>query len=610
MLLLAGCTLLVHGRIVRHDFVAWDDDGHITDNPRLDPVSWQSLVRFWREPYFGHYVPLSYTTFTAEAWLAQSHRDQFGKLHFKPAVFHAGSLLLHVGCTLLAYRLLMMILGHATAACLGALIFALHPLQVESVAWISEQRGLLAGLFTFLALMAWMKFGAGRPGEPAGAGYYLLATAAYVLALLAKPSAVCLPLLAAALDIFLLRRSWRMSIAALLPWLAGAAVMMIVTRREQPASLLSYLPPPWTRPLIAGDALQFYLAKLVWPTGLVAQYPRAPLIVLQGDLIYLAWLVPAAVFLACWRYRRHGPWMVCAGWFLAVLLPVLGLTPFAYQHFSTVADRYAYLAVFAPALAAAWWVAQNPSGWRSPAMAGLLLLLAALSFQQAGHWRDTETLFAHTMRHNPRSDVAHGNWGAELLRRGRYEEALKELDEAFRINPKSGTEKLYLNRGLALLSLGRLDESIAVYEEALSLFPKANPAHINLGAAYFQKQDWQRAAFHSRAALVMEPESTAARFNLALALQRQGKADEAEQELQKLLTFDAGHFEARMKLATLLMQRDAFDDALRHFELSLQKRPDDREARREYADALTRAGRAEQAQREHRLLNNGGSSIP
>ncbi len=436
VLLLAACTLSVYGRILGHDFVAWDDDGHITENPRLDPISWPSLVRFWREPFFGHYVPLSYTLFTAEARLARSHRDEFGKQHFKPAIFHAGSLLLHLGCVLLAYRLLMMILDEPTAACLGALFFALHPLQVESVAWISEQRGLLAGLFTFLALMAWLKFDAGRPEKRGGTGYYLLATAAYVAALLAKPSAVCVPLLAAALDVFLLRRSWRVTAAALLPWAAAAAVMMIVTRREQPASMLSYLPPPWTRPLIAGDALQFYLARIVWPFGLIAQYPRAPLIVLRDEWIYFAWIVPALVLLACWRYRDRGPWMLCTAWFVAVLLPVLGLTPFAYQHFSTVADRYAYLAVFAPALAAAWWVAQNPSGWRRHAMAVLLCLLAALSFQQAGHWRDTEALFAHTLRHNPCSDVAHGNWGAELLRRGRYPEGAPRVGRGLSTEPQ------------------------------------------------------------------------------------------------------------------------------------------------------------------------------
>lgn len=604
-------VVLTFGRIVEHDFVAWDDEGHISENPHLNPISIQSLARFWREPYFLHYVPVSYTLFTAEAWLAQSSPDQFGRPVFDPRVFHAVSLLLHVACALLAYRLLLLMLHQPLAAVIGAGLFALHPFQVESVAWISEQRGLLSALFSFLSLLAWLRFNSGIQPRPVVAGstsaaggwrWYALATAAYLLALLAKPSGVCVPLIAAALDLFLLRRSWRVTLLALLPWLAMAAGMFAITKQQQPDEMLSFQPPWWARPLIAGDALQFYLTKFVWPWKLTIQYPRSPQMVLAHAGIYVAWIWPAVLLALAYRFRSQGPWMVCAGWFLAALAPVLGLAPFAYQHYSTVADRYVYLALFAPALALGWCVRQRPSQGVLALAALPLIGLAALSFQQAGHWRDNEALFSHALRLNPQSEVAHAGWGSELLRRQRFAEALRHLDEGFRLNPHTGTEKVLLNRGLALLGLGRVDEAIEVYEQTLSRYPHAHAAHLNLSAAYFQKQDWENTIHHARAALLVEPESVAARFNLALALDRQGRDEESTSELHRLLEYWPQQFEAHMKLASKLRAQGRLPESLEHFSAGVASHPEDRAARFDYALALTAAGRDAQALQQLRIL--------
>jgi tetratricopeptide (TPR) repeat protein len=601
--LIVLALLLTYGQIVQHGFVAWDDEGHITGNPHLKPVSWQSLVRFWREPYFLHYVPVSYTFFAAQAWLAPS-RGGLGQLEFHPGVFHAGSLMMHLACVLFVFRLLRMIVDDTLAACVGSLLFALHPLAVESVAWISEQRGMLAGIFSLLAIIAWLRFGAGVPDiqkdtpawrEPAlrGAGggwaYYVAATTAFALALLSKPSAASLPLIAAGLDCFLLGRSWRVSLVALLPWLTMAAGLLAITKTEQSDTLLTFVTPLWARPLIAGDALQFYLTKLVWPVNLMVQYPRAPQLALAGNRLYIAWLVPVAIVLICFRYRREGPWLACAAWFVAALLPVLGLIPFVYQVYSTVADRYAYLALVAPAWALAWWLSRDAGGWRLGLAAVGLLVLGALSFQQTGHWRDNETLFTHTLRLNPHSDVAYGNWGSELLRRGRYEEALQHFDEFFRLNPQAGPDIAYLNRGFALFGLGRIDEAIAVYEQALALYPDYALAHVNLSFAYFQKQNWERTIHHAQAALAEMPESGEARFNLAQALDRQGREEEAAGELRKLLQYSPTHFEAHMKLATLLVRRGEMEQALPHFAAALRQQPDNEAARQEYVEALEKA---------------------
>jgi tetratricopeptide (TPR) repeat protein len=619
-------VLATYGRIVSHDFVAWDDDGHITDNPHLDPVSWQGLVRLWREPYFSHYVPVSYTMFAGEAWLAQSHRDEFGKLQFRPIVFHTVSLLLHLACTLLVFGLLARILDHPLAACAGALLFALHPLQVESVAWISEQRGLLCGVFSLLAILSYLRFGAGiprnrnelypwqRPAVEAatgGIGNYALATVACLLAILAKPSGAAVPLMAGAMDLFLLRRAWRVSLAALLPWLVMAWGMFLITSGEQPGEALYFLPPKWARPLIAADALQFYLTKLIWPAGLIIQYPRAPRLVLADSWVYLAWIVPAAVLLACYCGRKHGPWLAAAGWFLTGLAPVLGLVPFGYQWASTVADRYCYLAMASLALVLAWWIKSNPTPPRIALAAAALLVWGALSFQQAGHWRDSDALFAHTLRINPKSSVAHSNWAGVLLRRGEYQQALNHLEEAFRLSPWTANEKLYLNRGLALLGLGRVDDAIQAYEETLVRYPGSHLAHLNLSGIYPERQDYAKTIEHSRAALIGDPSSFPARFNLALALERQSRPKEAIAELRTLLDHAPGQFEAHMKLASILQKQGETQEAMKHFGLGVKSRPDDSVARLDYALALADAGQRETALAElRRLLRQPGADGP
>lgn len=617
-LVIVLAVLAVFGRVVRHDFVTWDDDGHITENPHLDTVSWNSLVRFWKGPYFSHYVPVSYSLFTAEAWLAQSGRDESGKLLFRPELFHTVSVLLHAACAMLVFRLLLQIGNHPWGAFAGALLFAVHPLQVESVAWISEQRGLLSGVFSLLAISSYLKFGAGVNRQPlaslqafqlpavhgatGGIGCYVFATSACLLAILAKPSGVAVPLMAAVIDLFLLRRSWRVSLAALAPWAMMAAGMLVVTSREQPAAAMSYVAPLWARPLIAGDALQFYLTKVVWPWELMIQYPRAPREVLAGAWVYFAWLVPTLVLAACLYWRKTGPWLVCAGWFVAVLAPVLGLLPFYYQHYSTVADRYAYLALFAPALAAAWWFSRDASQLRVMLSAAVLLALGCLSFVQAGHWLDSQTLFSRTLAVNPRSDAAHANLGAELLRRGQYEEALVHIDEARRLNPDNDTEKVSLNRGLTLLNLGRVDEAIEAYEATLDRFPQCHLAHLNLCAAYFQKQDWEKTIEHSRAGLSADPQNFPARFNLALALERKGQAEEAIAELRTLLDYWPNQFEAHMKLASLLLEQGEAGEAVEHLAAGVQARPEEPSARFDYALGLAAAGQNEQAVSQLRLL--------
>jgi tetratricopeptide (TPR) repeat protein len=605
--ILIVAVLATYGRIVRHDFVTWDDVGHITTNPLLDAVSWQNVGRFWREPFFAHYVPVSYTFYSAEAWLAQRSRDATGKAEFDPAVFHGGSLLLHLACVLLTYRLLTMLLGDARPACLGALFFALHPVQVESVAWVSEQRGLLAALFSLLSLISYLRFGAGvtrnngsaeralAAGATGGLGYYLAASAAFALAVLAKPSAVSVPLIAASLDWFLLRRSWRTSALLLTPWLAGAAAILLITKHQQPDKLLDFVPPLWARPLIAGDALLFYLGKVVWPAELGILYRRAPEYVMSQWWFYGGWLVPLALAIVVAR-RAGRVGLTVVAWFLAVLLPVLGLTPFAHQLFSTVADRYLYLAMVAPAWGIACW-SSTGKAWRRIGLCALLLVYGLLSFRQAAHWRTAATLYEQALRVNPFSDAAERNLGIDLFLLGKTEEAEKHLLRSYELNPRSALTVFYL--GALLEKRGNVEEAEQLYRSALELDPTLRFPHVNLGVLLMNQQKHEAALSEFDAALRIEPSDVLAGFNRGLVLERTGRSAEALEQYRRVLVHWPEHYPSRLKAGMLLVSSGRRREAIDEFRYILTKQ-DDPGAHAELASVLLEQGDAQAAVEHYR----------
>lgn len=405
---LVASVVAVYGQTARHELLTWDDLQHIVANPNVNPPSWAGVARSWREPYWGLYAPLSYTWFAAEAALAL-RRAPDGTTRLDPAVFHLGNVLLHAGSTLLVYWLLRRLLARsfAPAACwtparaspsaialescasqapatptgapsaaspatilacgAAAALFALHPVQVESVAWVSEGRGLLCAFWSLVALWQWVVYWQSGDGR-AAVRHYAAATAAYVLALLSKPAAVAVPLMAGVLAVGWFPapssaeasgRSWRAAARSLAPWFVGAAAWTVLTKLLQPDADADFVAPWWARPLVAGDALAFYLSKLVAPWGLCPDYGRSPRWVMAQGTFYVAWLVPAALVasLACLRGRRV--WLTAVGLSVAWLVPVLGFVPFEYQRISTVADRYLYLAMFGPALALAWLLRQG-----------------------------------------------------------------------------------------------------------------------------------------------------------------------------------------------------------------------------------------------------------
>lgn len=485
-LVVALVVVVAFGPLAASEFVGWDDPLNLYENPRLNPPTWSGVGYYWTHAAHGLYIPLTYSVWGALAALSNLEPDAQG-VAMNPWVFHGFNVLLHALAALASFALLTRFFAVAPAA-FGALVFALHPVQVESVGWAAGTKDVLCGLLGIVALWQYVEAvrawkhgadpeaaasdrGAPNPDQPRlpARAHYTLALLAFVLAMLAKPSAVVVPALALVIDIWLLRRRPAASLMALTPWFALSLACAAVARIVQDASLVQ--PPPlWGRPLIAGDALAFYLFKLVWPLRLGIDYGRSPEYVLSQGWIYLAWLTPAAIVLMLWINRRRRPELFVAGAvFVLALAPVLGLLTFQFQYVSTVADHYLYLAMLGPGMASAWLAGRAAHRWgRAPIIAlcsALLLSLGARSALQTRVWRNNQTLFANALRVNERSFVARGGLGMVALHEGNPTKAEDLFRDALRVDPDY--QPALANLGWALELQKRYHEAAEAQAAAL-----------------------------------------------------------------------------------------------------------------------------------------------
>jgi hypothetical protein len=508
--ILVLATAIVFGRIVGFGWLAWDDDINVTKNPGLDPVTPASLWKFWQAPYEGLYIPVSYMLYAAEAAIS---RVLFPGAALDPRLFHAVSLVLHATCVLLVWQILRTRIASGLPALAGALIFAVHPLHVESVAWISEQRGLLSALLCF-AMLCVSPDGAAPPSQR------VLCLALFTLALLAKPQAVIAPLLLAVLRG---KGAWRATAAAAVsewPLLIAAAVVAMITRAQQPGAWAwgGVGVAPWLRPIVAGDAICFYLEKFLIPARLCLDYGRIPARVVADPLLVARALIAIVVILGICIVPRMRAMRVPAMLVVVGLIPVLGLVPFTFQGFSTVADRYAYL----PMLGAAVGVAAVAARVRPPvavaAAVGYTVWLVGLTVLTSVHlptWRDDEPLNRQIIHVNPRSPGGHFGLGVALSHSGRIEEAMQELRAAVSVNPDYFQARYELAQQLHLLGLRR--EAEGHYRAALTLRPTCADVHSNFGILLAQDGRLDEASEHFRKAIALEPDHQAARANLTRA---------------------------------------------------------------------------------------------
>jgi tetratricopeptide (TPR) repeat protein len=573
-------TFVAYLPCLRGEFL-WDDAGHVTA-PALQ--TWSGLVRIWVEPgVTQQYYPLLHSAF----WL--EHRlwgDATLGYHLINVLWHAASA-----------ALLVAILRHLaiTGALLAGLVFAVHPVAVESVAWISEQKNTLSTVFALAAVLAWVRF-----DDTHQRRHYVTATLWFLAALLTKTVTATVP--AALLVIAWWRRgrlTWRGDVMPLLPWLALGAVAGLSTRwfeaHQIGAAGDEFSLSVVERFLLAGRVGWFYLGKLVFPVGLAFFYPRWTI----DSASVWSWLFFAATLgllaFGVWGSRRSRAPLAATLLYGGALFPVLGffnVYPFV---FSYVADHFQYLASVAMIAflcgSAAHGLArlQAPRRLRFASGGALLLGLGALTWQQSKSYRDIFSLYETTLARNPDSWVAHLNLGTALDDAGRTEESLRHLQRALALKPDH--PETLNSLGNVLNQLNRPAEALPLVQRALQREPRFAVAANTLGVTLMAlgRDEDGRAAFQR--AIKLDRTQSLPHANLAWALARGGRFDEAVAEFEEARQLQPDSADVEFKWGLTLMANRRIHDAVSHFSRAVEQAPDDPEMRNALGAALLEFGR-------------------
>lgn len=565
---LALATLAVFSAVRHHDFIHLDDDLYITENPYVqkgltgDTIKWAFTTTRG-----GLWIPLTWLSLMLEFEL-------FG---LKAGGYLLNNLLFHLANTLLLFLLLKRVTGQIWRTAFVAAVFALHPLRVESVAWAVERKDVLSTFFLLLILHAYVRYTENR-------AFYVYASALFffLLGLMSKPMVVTLPCLLLLMDYWPLGRlnfgaselsqaagppdpgrkgpTFSLLLYEKLPFFLLSVIFGIVTflaqRNTGALSSLQRL-PVWDRLANALVSYAAYIGKMVWPRNLAVLYPH------PGDTLP-GWQVAAAgLFLAVvtafviWSLRRRYRYPAVGWlWYLITLLPVIGLVQAGSQ---AMADRFTYIPLVGIFVIIAWGVPDLVGGWRPckvllPLSAGLVLALLMLcTWSQVKYWRDSITLFEHTLQVTENNSPIHNNLGIVFLEQRRFADAASHFSKALQIRPNNA--RAHINLAVSLAHLGELQKAVEHYRRALKLAPDHAGAHNNLG-------------------------------NVLLI---QGRVDEAAAEFARALELDPDYAEAHNNLGVVLVRRGKFAEAIGHFREALRVKPDYRQARANLALALQQA---------------------
>jgi Flp pilus assembly protein TadD len=585
---------------VWHGGMLWDDEGHIT------PPDLRSLAGLWRIWFVigatQQYYPLTHSVF----WVL--HRligdDTLG-YHLVNIGLHATSAFLFV---LILRRLAV------PGAVLAGAIFALHPVEVESVAWMTELKNILSGVCGLAALLAYLEFDRSRRRVP-----YVVASALFVMSLLSKSVTATLPAVILVIVWWVRGRlRWREDVVPLVPWFglgaAGGLMTAWVERTQIGARGAPFEFTTVGRSLIAGRAIWFYLAKLVWPSNLIFNYPRWNIDeAVVSQYLYPLALAALAISLWAWRQRSRAP-LAALLIFCGALFPALGFVNVYPFVFSFVADHFQYLAglsVFA-LLASGTMRLLERRGLTGPGgeAAAVLLVaapLALLTWRQSGEYVSSEALYRATLARNPASWLAHNNLGSALGRHGQLGDAMAHFTEALRLAPDYVDARI--NLGAALQRRGRLDDAIAQYREALRIAPTDPNVHVNLGDSLIKIQRPEEAiAEYSKAEALLSaghfaPENQAgldrrlseAHLDLGIARANAGAIDRAVLEFREAVRLNPGSASAQNNLGSALFHTNRAEEALEHLMEAVRLQPDDPAAQSNLGDALLMLGRDREA---------------
>jgi tetratricopeptide (TPR) repeat protein len=611
---IAVVTFLAFLPALQNGFVNWDDQKNLTNNPMYRGLGWTQLTWMFGGNSADFYMPLTWFTFAVD----------YTVWGMNPSGYHLTSLILHAVNAGLFYFVALRLLnlprgagasrdvGSRAGAAFAALLFSLHPLRVESVAWATERRDVLSGLFYLLAVLAYLRACEPRPpGERRAGAWYWVAVAAAACALLSKPMAVSLPVVLVLLDVYPLRRlgagpsSW-FAPAARRVWLEKLPFVLL-SAAASVLTLLAYpnLNDPTLLPQVGGwrgrlavplYGLAFYLWKTAWPSGLSPVYETpVPFDPTAWPFLLSATVVAGVTVAAIALRRRPAPVTVWLS-YVAILLPVLGIFQF---HGLIAADRYTYLAslgwaLLAGAGLAAWWRAGaghehgHSSRFLIVGLAlSLLTSLGFLTWRQTQVWHDSEALWTYALSINA-SAIGHTGLGDALVQQRQVAEGIEHYRQALRLNPRYAAA--HNNLGLALAQRGEIGEAIRHFRQVLLIVPKYAESHYSLGLALALQGETVEAVDQYRQALRIRPDYAEAHNNLGNALVRQGQVAEGIEHYRRALRLDPRSAAAHNNLGLALAQQGDLPEAVEHFREALRIEPNSANALRNLEMVLSGGG--------------------
>jgi tetratricopeptide (TPR) repeat protein len=583
LLLLA--VMLVFSQTLGYGFVNYDDTYYVYKNPHLAHGPAESIPWAFTAMDCGNWHPLT--------WLSYILDHQLYGL--APWGYHLTNLLLHAAAAIALFLVLRRMTGDFWPSAFVAAVFAIHPLRAESVAWVSERKDVLSGLFFMLTLAAYV----GYVRRPFSRARYGLVAVLFALGLMAKPMLVTLPLVLLLLDYWPLGRtkSWWRLVVEKLPLLALSAASCVVTPLAQSTAMVQLKSMPFSA-RIANALVSYvtYVGQFFYPVGLAVFYPHR-----GGSLP--AWQIVAALLLlsgACFAavvWRRRCPYVFVGWyWYVGMLVPAIGLVQVGLQ---AMADRYTYLPQIGLAMALAWGAKRAFASWphRGRLLGGAsALALAALmgcAYHQTSFWFDSETLWNRAIDCTRDNAVAHRSLGVVLADCGRLDDAQAEYLKALKIKPDD--MEAHNNLGDVLASWGRVDEAVAQFDEALKTKPNFAEANYNLGIAFFRKGQIDAAIAQFRKALATKPDYADALNNLGSALASRREFDAAIAEYEKSLKANPNHAETHYNLGAALLSQGHVGAAIAQYEKALDLKPDYAKAHNNLGAVLARCGQMDEA---------------
>jgi len=565
-------VLIVYWQVQYYELIDYDDISYIIRNRHVrSGLSWDGFIWAMMDIRTGYWHPLTWFSHMLDYELFQ---DNAGGHHWTSLIFHIANVVL-------LYTFLKRVTADIWKSAFVAVLFAVHPLNVESVAWVAERKNILSTFFWFMTMWAYVRY----VEHPSWHRYILIASA-FVLGLMAKPMLVTLPCVLLLLDFWPLCRlnSWKDLTCLILEKIPlflfslGMSIFTFLATSHEGAVISFAALPLESRVYHALVSYVRYLGKLFWPDNLAVFYPYIKdydIWHISGALIGLTAITFVVVFLARqYRYLLMG-WL----WYLGTLVPVIGFIQAGDQ---ALADRYMYVPAIGVFIMVVWGVIDILRKWSKrnvvlvTCAATVFISLSICTGNQLRHWQNSLTLFGHTLQVTRQNALAHNNLGVALLNQGKSVEAENHFAKAMEIKPDYAAA--HDNMGLILASRGKLNEAVMHYQEALRVKPKDDKAYDNMGIAFARMGRLNEAISCFGEAIKINPENADSYNNMGSAMAMRGEVEKSMDYFNKALQLDSNHAMAHNNMGLALANMGRFDKAVIHFRMALKINPDFKEA--------------------------------